>query len=78
MNFIVDAFRGRRWNLHFGVEWTEEYEDVHSTTDVLNSLVLDGEDAASPLTSLVPTMATIEYQPRTRQTGNIILSIDIM
>ena len=63
--------RGRRWNLHFSVEWTEEYEDFHSTTDVLNSLVLDGEDAASTLT-------TIEYQPRTRQTGNIILSIDIM
>jgi len=62
MNFIVDAFieeEDGTFTLVCKVEETEEYEDCHSTRYVLNSLVLDGEDAASTLTSLVPTMATI-------------------
>lgn len=57
----------------------EEYEDFQSTRDVLNSVVLDGEDAVNTLPCLVPTMATIEYQPMTELTrNNIIMSIDIM
>ena len=57
----------------------KEYEDFQSTRDVLNSVVLDAEAAVSTLPSLVPTMATIEYKPRTGLTrNNIIMSIDIM
>lgn len=55
----------------------KEYEDFQSTRDVLNSVVLDAEESTLP--SLVPTMATIEYKPRTGLTrNNIIMSIDIM